>query len=135
MNPWIRTLEVEDPTKPVVIALVWSDAASPIGTAAEHVLRNDLDLYAADDWSQWNGNDFDPSSMFTIVRSGMPPAFDLKNNVERVTINAANPPPNFTGVFRVVVMAKPLVANAMTHASTPHWQDFALAVINAHLVQ
>lgn len=122
---WQRLLEVEDPSKPVVVTLVWTDAASPAGTDANLVLRNDLDLLVANPEWQWYGNDY--VGGFTVPRTTPPSTRDHTNNVERVTIA-----PGLSGTFTVYVSPYAIVANMLTHGSNDPRQDFALAVINAH---
>lgn len=122
---WFKELEVEDPAKPVVVALVWTDPASADGTAANYALRNDLDLWATNGTTYWYGNDY--SAGVTIPRTSPPAARDHVNNVERITIASG-----LSGRFFVWVEPHAIVANILTHGSLDPRQDFALAVINAH---
>ena len=122
---WYTELEVEDPSRPVVISLVWTDAASAAGTAANYVLRNDLDLWVTNGTTYWYGNDY--SSGYSVARSNPPATRDRTNNVERITI-----PAGLSGRFFVWVEPFAIVANILTHKAPDPRQDFVLAVINAH---
>ena len=77
---WTRTVGVVDPSQPLKVTLVWSDAPGAVG--ANPALVNDLDLRVETGGELYLGNQFDAG---VSVPGGSP---DRLNNIEQVLIDA-----------------------------------------------
>jgi subtilisin family serine protease len=111
-------VEVLDPSRPLRVTLVWTDAPGEAG--AEVALVNDLDLeVVAADGTTYTGNTFDRSFS---VPGGLP---DRINNVENVYLQQAD------GSYRVTVRAHNLPGDGVPGAAGDTSQNFALIVSNA----
>lgn len=120
-------LTVVDPTRPVRIALAWTDPLS--GSVADGELVNDLDLevHAVSECPTyvWRGN-LTGSREFSVRNPEEGSEGDRKNNLETVVIDAQGKGGGLpVGITKVRVVVK---GRAMAGAP----QDFALAVENAH---
>jgi subtilisin family serine protease/Mg-chelatase subunit ChlD len=109
-----------DATRPLRVALSWSDAAGTVG--ANPALVNDLDLEVrhVGTGQVFRGNVF--AGAFSTT-GGV--ADDL-NNTEVAVIQ------NPTGVYEVTVVAANIAASARTDIAGT-WQDFALVIDNAEV--
>jgi len=83
-----RTVGVVDPTKPLKVTLVWSDAPGAIG--GDPALVNDLDLSVVNGGASYLGNNFSGG----VSQTGGSP--DRLNNVEQVTLPAPGPSATIT---------------------------------------
>lgn len=128
-----RTVTVSDPSRPVRIALVWTDKeASP---EAPITLVNNLDLMSyGPDKPRFLGNYTDASGFSRSYTACVPPCTsptDVRNNVEVININPTrfSDPANRT--FTVRVTAASLNGIAVPGQSGgANNQDFALFVLN-----
>lgn len=109
-----------DATRPLRVALTWSDAAAAVG--ANPALVNDLDLEVLETatGTLFRGN------MLAGGFSTAGGAADSLNTTEIVAIQNPN------GVYEVSVVASAITASARTDIATP-WQDFALVIDNAEV--
>ncbi|MDQ3991649.1 MAG: S8 family serine peptidase, partial [Actinomycetota bacterium] len=114
-------IQPDDPSKPVKVTLVWTDAPGAAG--ANPALVNDLDLQVVDaSGLPWWGNSFVGGRS---VPGGAPNRLD---NVENVFIQQPD------GAYRVRVVAENLPGDGVPGAGDDTDQDFALVVTNARLV-
>jgi hypothetical protein len=126
-TPWQATYTVDNPAKPVVIALAWSDAAATEN--APVALVNNLDLMISSTVSgtcrTYVGNAIGSNDYSTAGSCTSAPAPDTRNNVELVV---------FTGIagqtFTVRVSPKTIAGKADVTRPTNN-QDFGLFVYNA----
>ncbi|MGH2691106.1 MAG: S8 family serine peptidase [Actinomycetota bacterium] len=110
-----------DPSKPLKVTLVWTDAPAQAG--AEIALVNDLDLVvSASDGTGFLGNSFSEG------RSVIGGVADNVNNVESVYIN------NPAGTYSIGVSATNLPGDGVPGSGDETDQDFALVISNATLV-
>lgn len=106
---------VADPSQPLKVTLVWSDAPGTVGSSA---WVNDLDLTVTGDSGTYIGNDF--LSGWSTVGGQR----DYKNNVECVYL------PNPSGVYYVTVTAANIVGDGVPGNSSSYDQDYALVIRN-----
>lgn len=140
---WTMDVWVNDFTKPVVVALVWTDALAQENGSGGPALINDLDLDVRAGISPnmlwWYGNYYTLGNGFSTPvvnpdKSAPPP--DHVNNVERITIDPvtlqALVPQGQSGVWLTLrVQARTLSGNALDPGAGSNWnQDFAVAVLN-----
>jgi hypothetical protein len=134
---WTKTLTIDDTSRPVSIALVWTDAAASVTVATTTNLINDLDLRATVNGHNYYGNNY-YTDIYSVSRDGYSlqdpsPVYDRKNNVEKIDVRASELP---VGGGTITVTVTPAVINGdgLNPYGTLHCrcQDFALAVINAH---
>lgn len=139
-TPWTKQLTVVDPTKPVSIALVWTDRAGDTKVATLQNLVNDLNLEVI-------GNGAAPPSFFIgnkyyydpceTSRQGYslnrPSSWvpDSKNNVERVDISPAHLSQNNISALTVKVSVGMIRGDGIEPTGSTPRQDFALFVVNA----
>ncbi|MEM9271962.1 MAG: S8 family serine peptidase [Cyanobacteria bacterium P01_F01_bin.143] len=118
----LLTVRPVDENRPLRITLVWTDA--PGASDAIPSLVNDLDLEVSElQTSQvYKGNVFD--SGFSQPGG----TFDSLNNIECVYIKEPE------GDYEVRIIAANLVANARPPYDDTTWQDYALVVDNAELL-
>ena len=110
------TCQVTDPSKPVRVTLVWTDAPGPT-TGSSYV--NNLDLQVSLNGQTYKGN------VFNGAYSTTGGSFDTRNNVENIFL-----PPGTSGLMGVKVTAANLAADAINGGPGPQ-QDFALVISNA----
>ncbi len=117
---YIIRVAVADDTRPLRVALTWTDAAGAVG--ANPALVNDLDLevLSVSTADLFRGNVF--AGGFSTTGGGS----DNINNTEVVVIQ------NPAGVYEITVVAANLMASARPDIATP-WQDFALVIDNAEV--
>jgi len=108
---------VADPSRPVRVTLVWTDAAGAIG--ADPALVNDLDLTVSVNGTVYRGNNF--SGGFTVAGG----TADSINNVENVFL-----PTGTSGPLEVEVAAATLEGNGVPGNTDSTDQDFALVLYN-----
>ena len=138
------TLTIADPTKPIRIALAWTDRASGTTTHAYENLQNDLDLQVRATGSDgiqrtWYGNLFyvnrdDLSRREFSLRDPSPVDYDRRNNVEKVAIASLGQPNGLVAgmtTITVTVTAWGLTGDGLDPTGSTSRQDFALAVENA----
>ncbi|MEN6519966.1 MAG: S8 family serine peptidase [Armatimonadota bacterium] len=104
-----------DPSKPLKVTLVWSDAPGTVGASA---WVNDLDLTVTKDSSTYLGNDF--SGGWSTVGGSR----DYKNNIECVYF------PNPSGVYWITVTAANIAGDGVLGNSSTYDQDYAIIVRN-----
>jgi subtilisin family serine protease len=113
------TVTPADPTQPLKVSLVWTDA--PGAPGADPALVNDLDLEVTnEDGTTWRGNHFES---FWSVAGGEP---DRLNNLENVFIQQAG-----DGSYTITIRAHNLPEPAIPEHPSEVNQDFALVVSNA----
>jgi serine protease AprX len=114
-----------DPDRPLRATLAWTDAPGP-GTGGEvQGWVNDLDLVVEDPAGRtWLGN------VFADGASAPGGEADERNNVENVFLASAG-----DGTYTIRVDASNIIGKASPHADSPTWQDFALVIGNAEVVQ
>jgi hypothetical protein len=113
--------QVVDPTAPLHVSLVWTDApGSTVGAA----YVNDLDLEVIHDDTTYRGN------VFAGAVSTSGGAADPANNVERVVLPAGT-----SGAFTVRVLARNISGDGLPGNADLTDQDFALVVSNAEQIE
>ncbi len=116
------TAQVADPSKPVRIVMVYSDAPSVASTGSTGgILINNLDLKATIGASSYVGNQFNATGGFSTAGATVT---DTKNNYEAIFV-----PAGATGAIAVTVTATALSGKANSAAATNN-QDFALVCYN-----
>lgn len=142
---WTTTVNIVDPSKPVRLALVWTDAAASPTLYGANNLSNDLDIEVRSTGSDsiphvWYGNLFyynrdDLSRTGYSLRDPSPVSYDRKNNQEGITIAASEQPnglPTGTTSLTITVTAFSVGVDGLDpHGNTPR-QDFAVAGVNVH---
>ncbi len=109
-----------DPSKPLKVTLVWTDAPGK-GSAAAKALVNDLDLtLTAPGGSVYRGN------VFSAGKSQSGGVADRLNNVENVFLAQAP-----DGTYRIEVRPFNLPGNGVPASPSLTDQDFALVISNA----
>jgi hypothetical protein len=139
---WEKVLHVADMSKPVILALVWTDAASIPGAPD---LKNDLTVVLTpecgsgpnvQDCGEYFGNNFSfgitPVCIYPCV-----PSYDHANNVEKVVAwspQQIHYPPGFTwnGNLYVDISSQGIIADGVQINGPTLRQDFALVVLNAY---
>jgi serine protease AprX len=122
-----HVVEVEaiDPTQPLKATLVWTDTTGPGQGGAVPGWINDLDLVVtAPDGTTLLGNVFADG---VSVPGG---AADDRNNTENVFLPAPG-----EGAFTVTVDAANIIGKASPNVEELTWQDFALVISNARVVE
>lgn len=135
---WSQTLSIVDRTKAIGIALVWTDRWSIDTVHTGQNLTNDLDLEVSYVYGgathRYYGNNF-YTSIDSCNRDGFSmldptPAYDRKNNVEKVLIRGEEIPVGVTQItLRVSSFA--LTGDGVDPDGATNRQDFALMVENA----
>jgi hypothetical protein len=114
---FVRTLAVQDPSKPVRVTLAWTDRFGPTSGSS---WVNNLDLQVAGTAGTFRGNVF---SGGVSVTGG---TADPRNNLEAVYLPAGT-----SGSLTVSVTAANIAGDAVPGNADPTDQDFALVVSNA----
>ncbi|CAG0936880.1 Serine protease AprX [Thermoflexales bacterium] len=114
---WQKTLTVADPTKPVKVSLVWTDAAGAAG--ANPALVNNLNLTVVNSGSTYQGN------VFTGGWSSTGGSADTLNNIENVYL-----PSGTTGALQITIAAVNIAGDGIPYNADTTDQDFALVVYN-----
>ncbi len=114
---WHQTLSAADPSEPVKISLVWSDAPGAVN--ANPALVNDLDLTVVHDGSTYRGNVF--ANGWSVPGGSA----DGLNNLENVYLQ------NPSGLFEITVSAANIAGDGVPYNGDATDQDFALVISNA----
>jgi hypothetical protein len=134
---WTEQLQVDDPTKPIIAVMVFTDAfSSP--TASGGLMVNDLRLRITKPGGigtqkHYFGNTFDTNDWYSkqFGNSSWIVTGDQRNTVEVIRI----PPQALTVPFTLTVSPKAMNANAVPGLDNNRFnQDFALYVYNAGLL-
>lgn len=115
-----RSVRVVDPSKPLKVSLVWTDA--PAAAGADTALVNDLDLTVVGNGTTYRGNLFAGGRSLAGAL-----AADRLNNVENVFV------PGASGTYQVNVTAANLPGDGVPFRGDGTDQDFALVISNATL--
>lgn len=118
---WTRTFTAADPSKPVRIMLVWTDAPGHGLGGTTPAWNNNLDLRVSAGGSTYLGNVFNASGW-----SATGGAADARNNGEGVFLQ----PAQHGGSVSVEVRATDINSNALPNAGDDTDQDFALVCYN-----
>jgi serine protease AprX len=119
------TVEPIDPTQPLKASLTWTDAPGHGQGGELPAWVNDLDLtVTGPDGASYAGNVF--ADGFSVA-GGEP---DRMNNAENVFVREPA-----AGPYTVSVDAANIIGQASPSADSPTWQDFALVISNARLVE
>jgi serine protease AprX len=118
---WTRTFTAADPTKPVRVMLVWTDAPGHGLGGTTPAWNNNLDLRVTAGGNTYLGNVFTSAGW-----SATGGAADARNNGEGVFLQAAQ----HGGSVNVVVRATDINSNALPNAGDDTDQDFALVCYN-----
>jgi serine protease AprX len=119
------TVEPIDPTQPLRASLTWTDAPGHGQGGELPAWVNDLDLaVTGPDGSSYLGNVF--ADGFSVP-GGEP---DRMNNAENVFVREPA-----AGTYTVSVDAANIIGQASPSADSPTWQDFALVISNARIVE
>ena len=113
-------LEAIDPSQPLRVSLVWTDAPGHGMGGELPALVNDLDLRVSDGTTTWLGN------VFAGGWSTSGGTADGLNNIENVYLQQPG-----TGPFTVTVSAANLLGDGVPSSGDGTDQDFALFVSNA----
>jgi subtilisin-like proprotein convertase family protein len=112
-----RVANIADPTKPLRVSLVWTDAP---GIPSGKVFQNDLNLEVVSDGKVYKGN------VFKGAFSANGGFADPRNNVENVFL-----PSGISGNIAVRITAANIVADGIPGNPDKTDQDFALVISNA----
>jgi hypothetical protein len=116
---WVLNVGVPDPSQPLKVTLVWSDAAGAVG--ANPALVNDLDLTVINGGNTYLGNVFSGGWSTT---GGSP---DVLNNLENVYIE------NPGGSATIIIDAANIAGDGVPGNGDPADQNFALICSNCAL--
>ncbi len=114
---WQATYRVADPTRPVKVTLVWSDAPGAAG--ANPALVNNLDLVVTAGGNTYLGNVFSGGQSVTGGTA------DALNNIENVFLPAGT-----DGIVEITINASNLAGDGVPYNGDATDQDFALVVYN-----
>ncbi|MCP3905926.1 MAG: S8 family serine peptidase [Planctomycetes bacterium] len=117
---WSINLSPLDPSKPVRIMLVWTDAPGHGLGGSTPAWNNDLDLIVEVGGNSYYGNDFGPDGF--SVTGGTP---DDRNNTEGVFLGPIPP-----GNFDIRVVAADINSDALPNVGDITDQDFAIVAYN-----
>lgn len=118
---WTRTFAVDDPSRPVRLMLVWTDAPGHGLGGSTPAWNNDLDLVVRVGGQTYLGNVFDGSGSSTTGGTA-----DDRNNTEGVFF----PPFGSATSLEVEVLAATINADALPNSGDATDQDFALVCYN-----
>jgi serine protease AprX len=117
------TVEAIDPDAPLKATLAWTDAPGHGFGGSLPAWVNDLDLVVSDGDTTWLGNVFEDG--WSIPGGER----DHMNNLENVHLREAS-----EDTYTVTVGATNILAAASPSVDERTWQDFALVITNAQLV-
>ncbi len=117
---WSQTLSAFDPTQPVRVMLVWTDAPGHGLGGITPAWNNDLDLEVDAAGSTYLGNNFRNNGY--SVAGGFP---DVKNNTEGVFLGPVAP-----STFTIRVKATNINSDGVPNVGDGTDQDFALVCYN-----
>ena len=116
---WTLNVGVADPTQPVKVTLVWSDAPGAVG--ANPSLVNNLDLEVVANSETYLGN------VFTAGWSATGGTADTRNNIENVYLASV------AGGVNITVNATNIAGDGVPYNGDSTDQDFALICYNCAL--
>lgn len=114
-----------DPSKPVKVTLVWTDAPGPGLGGSTPAWVNDLDLRVTSGTTTYLGNSFGTPSTGWSVPGGVA---DFKNNLENVYLQTAP-----AGPITIQVSAANIAGDGVPGNGDDTDQDFALVISNGRL--
>jgi serine protease AprX len=117
---WVRAVSAEDPSKPIKIMLVWTDAPGHGNGGSTPAWNNNLDLTVEDGANVYKGNVFNADGW--SITGG---AADDRNNTEGVFIGPTAP-----GGYVVKVAAANINSDGVPNQGDGTDQDFAVACYN-----
>ncbi len=117
---WVQTLSAADPTQPVRLMLVWTDAPGHGLGGSTPAWNNDLDLLV-----EWNGETYRGNNFGSDGWSQPGGSADYRNNTEGVFLG-----PTAAGAFTVHVVAANINSDGIPNQGDDTDQDFALACYN-----
>ena len=117
---WVQTMEVADPSRPVRLMLVWTDAPGHGLGGTTPAWNNNLDLLVEADGTTYHGNNFGPEGWSQAGGNA-----DPMNNTEGVFLG-----PGAGASFTVRVMASNVNSDGVPNAGDATDQDFALVCYN-----
>jgi choice-of-anchor B domain-containing protein len=117
---WLQTVFPADPTQPVRLMLVWTDAPGHGLGGSTPAWNNDLNLVVEAGGDSYYGNDFDASGW---SQSGGSP--DSMNNSEGIFLGPTPP-----GSMTIRVSANNINSDGIPNQGDTTDQDFALACVN-----
>lgn len=118
---WQQVLWPADPSKPVQIMLVYTDAPGHGLGGSQAAWNNDLDLAVASGRATYRGNVFDASGNSVVGGS-----YDTRNNVEAVVLTPAQLGESLT----LTVRASNISSDALPNSGDATQQDFAIVCRN-----
>ncbi|TDR36324.1 subtilase family protein [Tahibacter aquaticus] len=121
---WKRDLRPVDPTKPVQVMLVYTDAPGHGLGGSQAAWNNDLDLLVFSDRVRFRGNVFDAAG-----NSATGGTADPRNNVEAVMLT----PEQVGATLRVQVTAANINSDALPNSGDGTEQDFAIVCRNCRV--
>ncbi len=117
---WTRVVSAQDPSKPMRIMLVWTDAPGHGLGGSTPAWNNNLDLVVESGANTYRGNNFGPSGWSQTGGTA-----DARNNTEGVFVGPTSP-----GAFTVRVIASNINSDGVPNNADPLDQDFALVCYN-----
>lgn len=121
---WVRDLRVVDPSKPVQVMLVYTDAPGHGLGGNQSAWNNDLDLVVFSEKVRYRGNVFGANGWSTSGGSA-----DAKNNAEGVMLA----PAQLSDSLRLQVTAANLNSDALPNSGDATQQDFAIVCRNCRV--
>ncbi|HKQ50154.1 MAG TPA: S8 family serine peptidase [Phycisphaerae bacterium] len=117
---WVRNVSAEDPSKPIRIMLVWTDAPGHGLGGSSPAWNNNLDLTVVDGANTYRGNVFDVNGWSTTGGSA-----DDRNNTEGVFIGPTAP-----NAYTIRVSAANINSDGVPNSGDATDQDFAIVCYN-----
>ncbi|MGD8451113.1 MAG: S8 family serine peptidase [Phycisphaerae bacterium] len=117
---WTQVVYADDPTQPLRIMLVWTDAPGHGLGGSTPAWNNDLDLIVSDGENVYRGNHFDADGWSTPDGTA-----DYMNNTEGVFIG-----PTADGRYTITVFASNITSDGVPAYGDGTDQDFALVCYN-----
>jgi len=118
---WTRVVSADDPSRPMRLMLVWTDAPGHGAGGSTPAWNNNLDLVVQDGANTYRGNNFNPASGYSQTGG----AADGRNNTEGVFIGPTAP-----GSYTVRVVAANINSDGVPNSGDATDQDFALVCYN-----
>lgn len=119
---WQQTFSIPDPTKPIRVMLVWTDAPGNGLGGSTPAWNNDLNLTLTISGETYYGNNFNSSSGLSQT-GGLA---DGMNNTEGIFL-----PPTAAGTFTITVTAANIASDGVPNSGDGTDQDFALVWYNS----
>jgi hypothetical protein len=117
---WSEDISAADPTKPIRVMLVWTDAPGHGLGGSTPAWNNDLDLVVESLTETYLGNNFGSEGWSELGGSA-----DDRNNTEGVFIG-----PTASGVYNIRVVASNINSDGLPNSGDSTDQDFAVACYN-----